>query len=75
MREEPQFSPADATTNAMAQVTAPIIAITLVLLSVFVPIAFRRAVSPIRRDDQCRYVDIGDQCSDRLAPRDELASP
>jgi multidrug efflux pump subunit AcrB len=33
-------SAADATKKAMAQITAPIIAITLVLLSVFVPIAF-----------------------------------
>ncbi|QDL99874.1 multidrug efflux RND transporter permease subunit [Rhodopseudomonas palustris] len=40
MEEEPDLSPADATKKAMAQVTAPIIAITLVLLSVFVPIGF-----------------------------------
>src|SRR6266404_1030997 len=40
MEEEPNLSPADATKKAMAQITAPIIAITLVLLSVFVPIAF-----------------------------------
>jgi len=40
MEEEPELSPADATKKAMAQVTAPIIAITLVLLSVFVPIGF-----------------------------------
>lgn len=40
MEEEPDLSPADATKKAMAQITAPIIAITLVLLSVFVPIAF-----------------------------------
>ena len=45
MREEPDLSPADATTKAMAQVTAPIIAITLVLLSVFVPIAFISGIS------------------------------
>jgi hydrophobe/amphiphile efflux-1 (HAE1) family protein len=37
--EEPDLSPADAAKKAMAQITAPIIAITLVLLSVFVPIA------------------------------------
>ena len=40
MEEEPELSPADATKKAMAQITAPIIAITLVLLSVFVPIGF-----------------------------------
>ncbi len=40
MSEEPDLSPAEATKKAMAQITAPIIAITLVLLSVFVPIGF-----------------------------------
>src|SRR5712671_4720892 len=40
MEEEPNLSPADATKKAMAEITAPIVAITLVLLSVFVPIAF-----------------------------------
>ena len=40
MEEEPELSPADATKKAMEQVTAPIIAITMVLLSVFVPIGF-----------------------------------
>src|SRR6516162_9211170 len=36
MEEEPNLSPADAAKKAMTQVTAPIIAITLVLLSVFI---------------------------------------
>jgi hydrophobic/amphiphilic exporter-1 (mainly G- bacteria), HAE1 family len=45
MEEEPDLSPADATKKAMGQITAPIIAITLVLLSVFVPIAFIPSVS------------------------------
>ncbi|MCU0984165.1 MAG: multidrug efflux RND transporter permease subunit [Acetobacteraceae bacterium] len=40
MHEEPHLSPGEATKKAMAEITAPIIAITLVLLSVFVPIAF-----------------------------------
>ncbi len=40
MEEEPELSPKDATKKAMTQITAPIIAISLVLLSVFVPIAF-----------------------------------
>src|SRR6202008_3961139 len=45
MEEEPELSPAAATKKAMAQITAPIIAITLVLLSVFVPIAFIPGIS------------------------------
>ncbi|MFC0216886.1 efflux RND transporter permease subunit [Pseudochelatococcus lubricantis] len=45
MEEEPDLSPADATKKAMIQVTAPIIAITLVLLSVFVPIGFIPGIS------------------------------
>jgi hydrophobe/amphiphile efflux-1 (HAE1) family protein len=45
MEEEPDLSPAEATTKAMTQITAPIIAITLVLLSVFVPIAFIPGIS------------------------------
>ncbi|MBO0738193.1 MAG: multidrug efflux RND transporter permease subunit [Alphaproteobacteria bacterium] len=40
MEEEPELSPAAATKKAMTEISAPIIAITLVLLSVFVPIAF-----------------------------------
>jgi len=40
MEEEPQLSRADAAKKAMGQITGPIIAITLVLLSVFVPTAF-----------------------------------
>ena len=40
MGEKPEMSPADATKLAMTQIQAPIIAITLVLLSVFIPIAF-----------------------------------
>jgi hydrophobe/amphiphile efflux-1 (HAE1) family protein len=40
MEEEPDLSPHAAAKLAMQQITGPIIAITLVLLSVFVPIAF-----------------------------------
>lgn len=40
LAQHPEMSPADATKAAMAEITAPIIAITLVLLSVFVPTAF-----------------------------------
>ena len=45
MEEHPEWSPAQATKEAMTQITAPIIAITLVLLSVFVPIAFIPGIS------------------------------
>jgi hydrophobe/amphiphile efflux-1 (HAE1) family protein len=40
MAEKPELSVADATKEAVGEITAPIVAITLVLLSVFVPVAF-----------------------------------
>ncbi len=40
LEAEPELSKQDAVKKAMAQITGPVIAITLVLLSVFVPIAF-----------------------------------
>jgi hydrophobe/amphiphile efflux-1 (HAE1) family protein len=40
MAGDPNLTPAQATEQAMGEITAPIIAITLVLLSVFVPTAF-----------------------------------
>lgn len=40
MEEEPNLSPPEATRKAMSEISGPVIAITLVLLSVFVPIAF-----------------------------------
>lgn len=40
METEPDLTPAQATEKAMGQITGPVIAITLVLLSVFVPTAF-----------------------------------
>ncbi len=40
MEEEPNLTPREATKKAMSQITAPIVAISLVLLSVFVPIGF-----------------------------------
>ncbi|HWK32859.1 MAG TPA: multidrug efflux RND transporter permease subunit [Hyphomicrobium sp.] len=40
MHEEPSLSPAEATRKAMGEIAGPVIAITLVLLSVFVPVAF-----------------------------------
>src|SRR5437016_3950378 len=45
MEEHPELTPAEATKRDMAEITAPIIAITLVLLSVFVPVAFIPGIS------------------------------
>src|SRR4029077_19335229 len=45
MAEEPDLPPKTATKQAMAQITGPVIAISLVLLSVFVPIGFIPGVS------------------------------
>ena len=45
MEEHPELTPAEATKQAMREITAPIIAITLVLLSVFVPVAFIPGIS------------------------------
>src|SRR5262252_2329564 len=45
MEEHPELSPGEATKQAMREITAPIVAITLVLLSVFVPVAFIPGIS------------------------------
>jgi len=45
MEEHPELSPGEATKQAMREITAPILAITLVLLSVFVPVAFIPGIS------------------------------
>ncbi len=45
MEEHPELSAAEATKKPMGEITAPIIAITLVLLSVFVPVAFSPGIS------------------------------
>jgi len=45
MEAHPERSVADSTKNAMKTITAPVIAITLVLLSVFVPIGFIAGIS------------------------------
>ena len=45
LETRPELSVADATKEAMGEITAPIIAITLVLLSVFVPVAFIPGIS------------------------------
>jgi hydrophobe/amphiphile efflux-1 (HAE1) family protein len=45
LEEEPDLPPRDATLKAMRQITGPIVAISLVLLSVFVPVAFIPSIS------------------------------
>src|SRR5579871_677227 len=45
MEEHPELSPGEAAKLAMTEITAPIIAITLVLMSVFVPVAFIPGIS------------------------------
>jgi hydrophobe/amphiphile efflux-1 (HAE1) family protein len=45
MEHHPELSPGEATKMAMGQIFAPIIGITLVLLSVFVPVAFIPGIS------------------------------
>ncbi len=45
MAERPELTPAEATKIAMQQITAPVIAITLVLLSVFVPVGLIPGIS------------------------------
>jgi hydrophobe/amphiphile efflux-1 (HAE1) family protein len=45
MEEHPELPPGEATKLAMSTIFAPIIAITLVLLAVFVPIAFISGIS------------------------------
>ena len=45
VEEEPELTIPEATKKAMSEITAPIIAITLVLLSVFVPVAFIPGIS------------------------------
>jgi HAE1 family hydrophobic/amphiphilic exporter-1 len=45
--EEEKISPKEAAKKAMTQITAPIVAITLVLLSVFVPVGFIPGISGV----------------------------
>ena len=47
MEEHPDWDPRESVKEAMRQITAPIIAITLVLLSVFVPIGFIPGISGV----------------------------
>ena len=68
LEEHPELSPADATKKAMGQITAPIIAITLVLLSVFVPVALHSRASAASSTGsspwRCRF-----RCSSRRSTR------
>lgn len=45
MHENPELSAQEAVSKSMKRITAPIIAITLVLLAVFVPVAFTPGIS------------------------------
>jgi hydrophobe/amphiphile efflux-1 (HAE1) family protein len=45
LEKDPTATPAEAARRAMSEITAPIVAITLVLLSVFVPVAFIPGIS------------------------------
>ncbi|MGF1445844.1 MAG: efflux RND transporter permease subunit [Pikeienuella sp.] len=45
LSENPQLTPAQAAAQAMNEITGPVIATTLVLLSVFVPVAFIPGIS------------------------------
>jgi len=47
MEENPDMDPKEATKIAMRQITGPVIAISLVLLSVFIPVAFLPGLSGI----------------------------
>ena len=47
MSQNPKLKPAEAVKKSMDRITAPIIAITMVLLAVFVPVAFTPGISGI----------------------------
>ena len=74
MEEHPELSPAEATKRAMAEITAPIIAITLVL-AVGVRAGrlhsrhLRRTVPAIRRHRRGLDVPVGDQRADACRRR------
>ena len=69
--------PLQAVRAAMAEITAPIVTITLVLAAVFVPVAFipgldRPALQPVRDDDRLLVRVLRDQLAD-LQPGDGAA--
>src|SRR6516165_2792616 len=47
MEEHPELTPGEATKQAMSEITAPIVAVSLVLLSVLVPVAFIPGISGV----------------------------
>jgi multidrug efflux pump len=65
------LSPRDATYRAMHEVSGPIIAIALVLVAVFVPLAFIRPHRPVlqavRADHRHLHGDLGLQLADPVA--------
>ena len=72
MAEEPDADPKEATKKAMRQITGPVIAISLVLLSVFVPVGFIPGVSgslfrQFAVTISVRDGDLGDQRADPVA--------
>ena len=72
LEKDPTLSPAEAARRAMEEITAPIIAITLVLLSVFVPVAFIPGISgdsvqAVRRRRVGRDDHFGDQRTHAVA--------
>jgi len=66
MADHPELSPAQAAKKAMGEITAPIVAITLVLLSVFVPVAWP-ALPAVRRGGVGVHGDLGDQRPDAVS--------
>ena len=69
IEEEPELSIPDACKKAMGEITGPILAITFVLLSVFVPVAFIPGISgqlvpPVRRRGLGLDADLGAQRAD-----------
>ena len=69
---EQGLTPQDATYQAMQEVTGPIIAIALVLIAVFVPLAFisgldRPVLQAVRADDRDLDGDLGVQLVDAVA--------
>src|SRR5579871_3390153 len=66
MEHRPDLSPGEATKIAMGQIFAPIVAITLVLLSVFVPVAFIPGISGELFRQFAVTVAVSDRKSTRL---------
>ena len=69
---EAGLSPREATYRAMREVSGPIIAIALVLVAVFVPLAFISGLTgpvlqAVRADDRDLDGDLGDQLADAVA--------